>query len=92
MKQVLDEPLSPLSGAFVNLVGDTVAIDRRVTIRGDTVDRAGRLRWDSLPTGRYGLLVRRVGYEILRRPVDARSGAADALVIKLRTQPMCHAP
>ena len=87
-----DDPVRALSKPFVDVLSDTTALNRTPAVRSGVGDTLGRLRWDSLPAGRYGLLVRRLGYEILRRVIVVRPGGVDTLLVTLRTQVMCHAP
>ena len=85
-------PLQPVRLAFVDLLADTTALHRMPAIRSGTADSVGTLRWDAVPVGRYGLLVRVLGFEILRRPVTVRAGGVDTLVVSLRTTALCHNP
>lgn len=87
-----DAPLRVVRSPFVHLLTDTTARDRVSPVRTSVGDTLGITRWDALPAGRYGLLVRQVGFQDLRRAVDVRAGGADTLLVTLRTYVTCHAP
>lgn len=87
-----DAPPRAIPQPFVDIVADTMALNATRVLRSELGDSSGYLQWDSLPAGRYGLRVRRIGYNILADPVDVRAGGTDTLLVTLRADPMCHSP
>lgn len=84
-----NDPLEPAVSARVELLVDTLALARTRAIRAGDADSRGYLRWDSLPVGRYGLFVGRIGYDLIRRPVEVRAGAIDTFDVTLRWRQIC---
>ena len=79
----------PIPDATLTLHPDTLANNFNNALRSGRTDAQGRLRWDSLAAGNYGLLVRRVGYSVLRYPLQVLPGSRDTVEVRLREQPMC---
>jgi len=79
----------PIRDALLTLHPDTFANSFNDVLRSGRTDAQGRLSWDSLGPGSYGLLVRRVGYDVLRYPLQVLPGSRDTIEIGLREQPMC---
>ena len=85
--------LPPIDRVSAGLYPDTTL---RSTFRttSDAVSSAvtDELGWtviDSIPAGRYGLMVRRLGYDAIRKPVTVRAGFADTLDATMRRSPLC---
>lgn len=50
---------------------------------------AGRVRFDSLRSGTYDLVVRRIGSEAIHGDVSVRTGFEDSVFVALRASPLC---
>ncbi|MEP6780473.1 MAG: hypothetical protein ABJC26_11335 [Gemmatimonadaceae bacterium] len=78
-----------LKDAAISLHGDTNVVILSDPLRSAMTDSLGGVHWDSISAGRYLLVVRRLGYESLRRVLSLRTGYADTVKIQLRTDPQC---
>ena len=58
-------------------------------LRGISTDSAGAAVLDSLPSGTYALLVRRIGTMPSRYAITVRSGMRDTAVVRLRLETIC---
>ena len=79
----------PIPNVTLTLHADTLAGDVRTPLTVGHTDDMGRFTWDSLAPGVYGLLVRGIGFSVLRSRLHVRSGYRDTLLVQLREQPMC---
>jgi|GEM_PF-3004291 len=86
------EPIETVHIGVVHLTADNSgAGGGPAKHRAEFADRA-QVEWDSLPAGRYQLLVHGLGYVSLQRSVTVRAGGRDTLVVTLRTRHECSEP
>lgn len=58
-------------------------------VRGELSDSAGLVRFDTIPPGTYGFVVRKLGFAVLRRVVEVRPGQSDTVHVTLATALVC---
>jgi hypothetical protein len=80
---------APVSDVRISLHADTLFHPINPALRSGLTDPQGRILFDSLVAGPYGLLVRQLGYDVLRQVVHLRSGFADTIDVRLRSWSGC---
>ena len=79
----------PVGPAALSIHIDTLARDIHTRTFGAITDSLGRARISAVPPGRYGLLVRALGYDSFRAVLTVRDSSVDSLVVRLRGTPLC---
>ena len=79
----------PANNAVLSLHSDTTAASVGGSSRTAITDSSGVAVFPDIAGGTYGILVRRIGLEVIRHPIRVRPGYVDTIGITLAARPVC---